>query len=336
MGHVLSMANAKQPCSIRARSSGRAVRAARAAGLPLQGRLRLAIVQAVLDGRLAPGAPLPSSRELARLLGLSRNTVTSAYLQLIDEDFLESRPRSGVYVARAMPRLPARVAFDDRTGGARRRRRAALGDARAPLARRPADARQARPVASLSVSVRLRHGTTRSCSRPRTFANAARAACRALQVPQLDTRLRDRRRAGADRADPPAPAAAARRVRGEGADPRHHRRAARLLPAGRGAVRRVDAGRARGARSSARAQQLLAAHAPLRQRAGRCRRARRRRHAAARLPLRHALAPEPDDGDARLERRHCLLEPPPSARRRRRSRTTTRPRTSTPARRCRR
>ncbi len=68
--------------------------------LPLQGRLRLAIVQAVLDGRLPAGAPLPSSRELARLLGLSRNTVTSAYLQLIDEDFLESRPRSGVFVAK--------------------------------------------------------------------------------------------------------------------------------------------------------------------------------------------------------------------------------------------
>ena len=68
--------------------------------LPLQGRLRLSIVHAVLDGRLPPGAPMPSSRELARLLGLSRNTVTSAYLQLIDEDFLESRPRSGVFVAR--------------------------------------------------------------------------------------------------------------------------------------------------------------------------------------------------------------------------------------------
>src|SRR3954469_17042681 len=76
--------------------------------LPLQGRLRLAIVQAVLDGRLPPGAPLPSSRELARLLGLSRNTVTAAYLQLIDEDFVESRPRSGVFVARDV--LPAAVA----------------------------------------------------------------------------------------------------------------------------------------------------------------------------------------------------------------------------------
>ena len=68
--------------------------------LPLQGRLRAAVVQAILDGRLGPGAPLPSSRELAALLGLSRNTITSAYLQLMDEGFLEARPRSGVFVAR--------------------------------------------------------------------------------------------------------------------------------------------------------------------------------------------------------------------------------------------
>jgi GntR family transcriptional regulator/MocR family aminotransferase len=67
--------------------------------LPLQGRLRFAIVQAILDGRLASGAALPSSRELSVLLGLSRNTVTSAYLQLMDEGFLEARPRSGVFVA---------------------------------------------------------------------------------------------------------------------------------------------------------------------------------------------------------------------------------------------
>jgi len=68
-------------------------------GLPLQGRLRLAVVQAILEGRLDAGAALPSSRELAGLLGLSRNTVTSAYLQLMDEGFLEARPRSGVFVA---------------------------------------------------------------------------------------------------------------------------------------------------------------------------------------------------------------------------------------------
>lgn len=67
--------------------------------LPLQGRLRLAVVQAIIEGRLSSGAPLPSSRELATLLGLSRNTVTSAYLQLMDDGFLETRPRIGVFVA---------------------------------------------------------------------------------------------------------------------------------------------------------------------------------------------------------------------------------------------
>ena len=67
--------------------------------LPLQARLRLAVVKAVLDGRLDGGAPLPSSRELAGLLGISRNTVTAAYVQLVDEGFLESRARSGVFVA---------------------------------------------------------------------------------------------------------------------------------------------------------------------------------------------------------------------------------------------
>ena len=67
--------------------------------LPLQARLRLAIVRALLDGRLDAGAPLPSSRELATLLGISRNTVTAAYVQLIDEGFLQARPRSGVFVA---------------------------------------------------------------------------------------------------------------------------------------------------------------------------------------------------------------------------------------------
>lgn len=67
--------------------------------LTLQARLRLAVVQAILDGRLSAGAALPSSRELAALLHLSRNTVTSAYAQLTDEGFLEVRPRSGVFVA---------------------------------------------------------------------------------------------------------------------------------------------------------------------------------------------------------------------------------------------
>lgn len=66
--------------------------------MPLQQRLRLAAVEAILDGRLPPGATLPSTRELAKALGLSRNTVTSAYMRLVDDGFLEAHPRSGVFV----------------------------------------------------------------------------------------------------------------------------------------------------------------------------------------------------------------------------------------------
>ena len=70
------------------------------AAISLQRRLRLAVVNAILAGRLPLGAPLPSSRELAKVLGLGRNTVTAAYEQLADEGFIESRPRSGVFVTK--------------------------------------------------------------------------------------------------------------------------------------------------------------------------------------------------------------------------------------------
>ena len=67
--------------------------------LPLQLQLRCVVVQAILGGRLAPGAALPSSRDLATMLVLSRNTVSASYQQLVDEGFLESRPRHGVFVS---------------------------------------------------------------------------------------------------------------------------------------------------------------------------------------------------------------------------------------------
>jgi GntR family transcriptional regulator/MocR family aminotransferase len=83
--------------------------------LPLQTRLRRAVVQAILDGRLDTGAALPSSRELAAVLGISRNTVTAAYVQLVEDGFLQARPRSGVFVAPgAQP--PAPLAAEPITG----------------------------------------------------------------------------------------------------------------------------------------------------------------------------------------------------------------------------
>jgi GntR family transcriptional regulator/MocR family aminotransferase len=54
---------------------------------------------AVRSGRLAQGTRLPSSRDLARDLGLSRGVVVEAYEQLVAEGFLESRVGAGTRVA---------------------------------------------------------------------------------------------------------------------------------------------------------------------------------------------------------------------------------------------
>jgi GntR family transcriptional regulator / MocR family aminotransferase len=70
-----------------------------ASNLPLQAQLRQVIVSAIMEGTLKPGAAMPSSRELASRLSVSRNTVTSTYQQLIDDEFLDAKPRSGIFVS---------------------------------------------------------------------------------------------------------------------------------------------------------------------------------------------------------------------------------------------
>ncbi len=67
-------------------------------GRPLQTQIREMLVGAILDGWLPRGSPVPSGRDLADQLGVSRNTVVLAYQQLVDEGFLLSRERSGYYV----------------------------------------------------------------------------------------------------------------------------------------------------------------------------------------------------------------------------------------------
>jgi GntR family transcriptional regulator/MocR family aminotransferase len=66
----------------------------------LQGGLRQLIVSAILDGQLPAGESLPSSRKLAKQLGIARNTVMLTYQRLMDDGFLVSRERSGYYVNR--------------------------------------------------------------------------------------------------------------------------------------------------------------------------------------------------------------------------------------------
>lgn len=78
--------------------------------LTLQAQLRAAIAQAVLDRRLPPGAELPSSRRLAEILGISRNTVIQAYEQLTQEGFISAHSRSKHMVDPAALENAARAA----------------------------------------------------------------------------------------------------------------------------------------------------------------------------------------------------------------------------------
>jgi DNA-binding transcriptional MocR family regulator len=65
---------------------------------PVYAALAGAVTSLVLDGRIATETRLPSERELAAALQMSRATVTAAYDALRAEGFLASRTGSGSYV----------------------------------------------------------------------------------------------------------------------------------------------------------------------------------------------------------------------------------------------
>jgi len=64
--------------------------------------VRQQLIEGIFSGHFQPGQRLPSSRSLARSLGVARNTVLLAYQQLIDEGHLISRSRSGLYLNPAL------------------------------------------------------------------------------------------------------------------------------------------------------------------------------------------------------------------------------------------
>lgn len=75
----------------------------RGAAEPLQQQLCAQLREVILAGRLAPGARLSSSRALAKELGCSRNTVVTAFDQLLSEGYLEGHAGSGTFVCRVLP-----------------------------------------------------------------------------------------------------------------------------------------------------------------------------------------------------------------------------------------
>jgi GntR family transcriptional regulator/MocR family aminotransferase len=68
---------------------------------------------AILDGRLQPGFRMPPTRKLAAGLGISRNSVVSAFDLLFSQGYLVARQGSGTFVADHLPIRPADAGTDD-------------------------------------------------------------------------------------------------------------------------------------------------------------------------------------------------------------------------------
>ena len=88
---------------------------------------------AILRRQLSPGERLPSTRTLARDLGISRYTVVEAFLQLLAEGYLEGKAGSGTYVTRRYRRICS--AHPVRAAPPPRRRKRAVHSPSAALSR---------------------------------------------------------------------------------------------------------------------------------------------------------------------------------------------------------
>jgi GntR family transcriptional regulator/MocR family aminotransferase len=116
---------------------------------PLHRQIYEALKSGIRDGKYRPGSRLPSTRALCADLGVSRNTVVSAYEQLLAEGYAVSRERATTLVADAVPPRAIKAAI-------------AAADAAAPprlsayaqrLTREPAMP----PAGSYAVRTGLRH-----------------------------------------------------------------------------------------------------------------------------------------------------------------------------------
>jgi GntR family transcriptional regulator / MocR family aminotransferase len=79
----------------------------RAAALPLHLQLAEQFRAAIRDGRLQAGHRLPSTRDLAKDLSVSRSVAQAAYDQLHAEGWIEGRTGAGTFVTDVAPLQPA-------------------------------------------------------------------------------------------------------------------------------------------------------------------------------------------------------------------------------------
>src|SRR6201999_3827912 len=83
------------------------VRLDRSRRQPLRAQLEASLREAIRGGRLRAGERLPSSRVLARELGVSRGMIQECYGQLLAEGYLTSQTGSATRVADVRTAGPA-------------------------------------------------------------------------------------------------------------------------------------------------------------------------------------------------------------------------------------
>ncbi|OLL28853.1 DNA-binding protein [Burkholderia sp. SRS-W-2-2016] len=117
-------------------------------------QLVMALREAVRNGLVQPGDPLPSTRSLAASLRIGRGTALDAYEQLLAEGVLESRGRAGTSVAQALAR-PAQTKRPALKTSAKSA--ATLPERASAFAR---IAREFRPLAPVPFAISVPGGTT--------------------------------------------------------------------------------------------------------------------------------------------------------------------------------
>ncbi|MBB6124026.1 PLP-dependent aminotransferase family protein [Sphingobium subterraneum] len=75
----------------------------KSATAPLYMQLIQAVIRDIQSGRLPPGTYLPSTRELATMLGINRKTVVLAYDDLVAQGWLATTSTRGTMVSSSMP-----------------------------------------------------------------------------------------------------------------------------------------------------------------------------------------------------------------------------------------
>ena len=74
-----------------------------ASSQPLHRQIYEEFRKAIFSGRISSGTRVPSTRQMANILGVSRATVTQAYDYLLSEGYFESFAGSGTYVSKMIP-----------------------------------------------------------------------------------------------------------------------------------------------------------------------------------------------------------------------------------------